>query len=95
MFEIYWDMNLPVYKEVPADGLEIDYRGFIKDWDRLLANQELIHNQFYYCCDCEGYIKGVPTARQENSMGFLCGRYGEAYCCIRCGSELGFNGMVS
>jgi hypothetical protein len=90
--------DLPLYNEVPENGLEIDVHGSFTDgasWEILKTYPEYLHNTFYYCNQCKGYIAGQPSQDGENSIGPLAGRCGTSYNCIRCGYELGFHGYMS
>lgn len=49
----------------------------------------------YHCAQCEGWIEGRPYEYREDNIGHLCGRRGTVSCCKRCGTEMGFSGMVS
>ena len=48
---------------------------------------------FYRCPFCKGWIKGQPCEAREDSAGILAGRRGVSITCIRCGSELDFQGV--
>ena len=50
---------------------------------------------FYECAYCKGWIEGRPSQYEESNLGPLCGRRGTVYSCIRCGHELGFEGIMS
>lgn len=50
-------------------------------------------DQYYKCPYCKGWIKGQPYEAREDSAGLLAGRRGVMTSCIRCGSELGFEGV--
>lgn len=52
-----------------------------------------IVDQYYRCPYCKGWIKGQPYEAREDSAGFLAGRRGVTTSCIRCGSEISFEGV--
>lgn len=49
------------------------------------------------CHRCKGFIEGLPNEFQVNTLDtrHLAGRQGTEYYCQRCGSEIGFIGMMS
>lgn len=96
--------ELPVHKEIPAAGIEVDFDGDFKDmdWQAVISQPTLYtemcaKDKYYYCpnSECQGYIKGTPAVSTENSIGAMAGRCGTSYHCIRCGWELYFNGYIS
>jgi hypothetical protein len=48
--------------------------------------------RYHLCPRCSCWITGDPSERRENARSLLAGRKGRAYCCRRCGTELGFDG---
>jgi hypothetical protein len=50
---------------------------------------------WYKCKHCNGWIKGSPGERRENSLGPLCGRQGVTYYCIHCNQDICFVGKIA
>lgn len=91
----YRDKSLEIFPEVPHDGIEVSHMGHTKNYNKLRENPELLHNPFYFCRACSGYIQGKPAPITEDTMRPLAGRQGCSYRCRRCGRELCFVGAIS
>lgn len=99
------DDNIPLLKELPPEFKQGDFSwGGVKTAsipvDVLIREHQEGKKipkitSYYYCDDCKGWIAGYPYEYREDDIGPLCGRRGTVFSCIRCGNEIGFNGMVS
>jgi len=53
------------------------------------------HNREAHLCYICGWVIGEPLTKRVSDMGFLSGREGTAYHCLRCGREIAFTGRMS
>ena len=49
----------------------------------------------YHCHHCKGWIKGMESTSEIDTMTFMAGRRGTVFYCIRCGEETDFLGVIS
>lgn len=94
-FDAPKDMSIQVFKDLPEGYTEED-KGFFAQSFRIAKTEKY---SFAYFCnhkECKGWILKLPNEYEENTIdGFLSGRKGTAFYCVRCGNEIGFEGMYS
>lgn len=77
----------------PPNTVQSDFFGMRRAW----CKQEM--KEWHYCGNypCNGWVEGDWEVRVINTLRprSLAGKKGKRYCCRRCGSELGFVGVVS
>jgi|GEM_PF-4159281 len=88
---------MEVFKELPEDGIETNFSGWPKPQYRKMNLEELYdqNRYYYYCPNCQGFIKGTMAQKRIDTLRPLAGRRGTEYSCRKCRSNLGFEGMVS
>lgn len=93
-FDAPKNMSVQVFKDLPENYIE-EPRYFLNKSFRIAKTAKY---SFAYFCnhkECKGWILELPNEYEENTIGILSGRKGTVFYCVRCGNEIGFEGMYS
>ncbi len=95
-FDAPKDMSLTVHKELPegiTEGAPFTFAG-VKEATGYVDKG---YKTFHFCDRCGGWIEGYANQFEVNNLNsnMLAGRKGTEYFCRRCGTEIGFFGLMS